>query len=212
MKKEFRADHIGSLLRPPELLQARAAHGEGRLPAEELQRLEDLAIRHAIQRQRDIGLDILSDGEMRRGSWLTDMAEAVDGFVRRHGHDWTGRVRGGAGSKYGQGCGAKLRKARKLTGEELPALQDSPRDSSRLRCRRRLISCWRVTSRGLPISSIPLMRICCEDLVEIVRDEIEWLVGAGVIYIQFDAPYYSHYLDPAQRAAMRARGLIRTGA
>src|SRR6202161_1279660 len=123
MKKEFRAEHVGSLLRPPELLQARAAYAEGQLPAPHLHLLEDLAIKDAVQKQRDIGLDILSDGEMRRGSWLTDMADAVDGFVRQKVMlDWKGPG-GGLEASSANAVGAKLRKARKLTGHELPHLQ-----------------------------------------------------------------------------------------
>src|ERR1700728_1038836 len=123
MRKQLSAEHVGSLLRPPELLQARAAHGEGRLPADELHFLEDLAIQDAIQKQSDIGLDILSDGEMRRGSWLTDMADAVDGFVRQKVMlDWKGPG-GGLEASSANAVGAKLHKARKLTGHELPQLQ-----------------------------------------------------------------------------------------
>src|ERR1700684_9287 len=123
MKKEFRAEHVGSLLRPPELLQARAAYAEGQLPAPHLHLLEDLAIRDAIQKQRDIGLDILSDGEMRRGSWLTDMSDAVDGFVREKVMmDWKGPG-GGLEASTANAVGAKLRKVRKLTGHELPLIQ-----------------------------------------------------------------------------------------
>ena len=81
MKVVHRAEHVGSLLRPPELLEARAAFAERRIPGEQLRALEDLAISDALRRQREIGLDILSDGELRRGSWLTDMADAVDGFT-----------------------------------------------------------------------------------------------------------------------------------
>ena len=76
----FRAEQVGSLLRPPELLAARSAHAGGRIDAAELGAREDAAIRDAITRQRDIGMDVFTDGEMRRASWLTGMAEAVDGF------------------------------------------------------------------------------------------------------------------------------------
>ena len=82
MTTRYRAEQVGSLLRPLELLDARRAHEEGRLTAARLRSVEDRAIVDALRRQRDIGLDILSDGEMRRGSWLTDMADAVEGFTR----------------------------------------------------------------------------------------------------------------------------------
>src|SRR5580704_18641985 len=81
MTNRFRAEQVGSLLRPPQLLAARAAHAAGQISLEELRGVEDQAILAALEKQRSIGLDVLSDGEMRRGSWLTDMADAVEGFV-----------------------------------------------------------------------------------------------------------------------------------
>ena len=81
MSMRFRAEQVGSLLRPPELLRARAAHAEGRLKLEELRAEEDRAIQQALEKQRQLGIDVMTDGEMRRSSWLTDMADAVDGFV-----------------------------------------------------------------------------------------------------------------------------------
>ncbi len=68
MSIRFRAEQVGSLLRPPELLRARAAHAEGRQKLEELRAEEDRAIRQALEKQRQLGLDVLTDGEMRRGS------------------------------------------------------------------------------------------------------------------------------------------------
>ena len=81
MAAHFYAEQVGSLLRPAALLEARAAHAAGQMPIEELRALEDDAIREAFQKQQQTGIDIFTDGEMRRGSWLTDMADAVEGFV-----------------------------------------------------------------------------------------------------------------------------------
>src|ERR1700761_6408932 len=75
----FRADHVGSLLRPPELLKARAEHQAGRLSAAELRAAEDRAIRDAVALQRDVGLKGVSDGEMRRGSWHMDFLYQIGG-------------------------------------------------------------------------------------------------------------------------------------
>src|SRR5436190_242230 len=91
MGVRYRAEHVGSLLRPAQLLAARLAHAEGRLTREELQYIEDSAIEVAVRKQREIGLQILTDGEMRRGSWLTDMADSVAGFIPdRVMLDWKG--------------------------------------------------------------------------------------------------------------------------
>jgi 5-methyltetrahydropteroyltriglutamate--homocysteine methyltransferase len=206
MKKEIRAEQVGSLLRPPELLTARAAHADGRLPMDELRLLEDLAIQEAIQRQRHIGLDILSDGEVRRGSWLTDMADAVDGFVRQKVMmDWKGPG-GGLEASTANAVGAKLHKVRKLTGHELPHLQALAPGEFKVTLP--APSNFMVASYkpGVTDPFYPTHGDLLRDLVEIVRDEVQWLVAEGVTYIQFDAPYYSHYLNPEHRALMREQG------
>ena len=206
MKREFRAEQVGSLLRPPELLRARAAHGEGRVPATELQLLEDLAITEAIQKQRDIGLDILSDGEMRRGSWLTDMADAVDGFVRQKVMlDWKGPG-GGLEASSANAVGAKLHKARKLTGHELPQLQALAAGEFKITLPAPSNFMLASYKPGLTDAFYPSHADLLRDLVEIVRDDIQWLVAEGVTYIQFDAPYYSHYLNPEHRRQMQEQG------
>jgi 5-methyltetrahydropteroyltriglutamate--homocysteine methyltransferase len=206
MKTDIRAEQIGSLLRPAELLEARAAFAEGRIPASELSRIEDNAIRDAIRKQRDIGLDVITDGEMRRGSWLTDMADAVEGFVRdKVILDWKGPG-GGAEASTANAVGAKLRKTRKLTGHELGSL--TTQAAGRFKITLPAPSNFMVASykRGLTDRFYPTHADLLSDLVDIVRDEARWLVAQGVTYIQFDAPYYSYYLDPAHRAEMTAQG------
>ena len=189
MKRKLRAEHVGSLLRPPELLRARTAQ----LPPEELQRLEDVAIQDAIQKQRDIGLDVLSDGEMRRGSWLTDMADAVDGFVQQKVIlDWKGPG-GGQEASTANAVGAKLRKARKLTGHELPLLQAVAAGQFKITLPAPSNFMLASYKPGLTDAFYPTHADLLRDLVEIVRDDVQWLVEQGAEYIQFDAPYYSHY-------------------
>src|SRR5215469_15784246 len=125
MTKPYRAEQVGSLLRPPELLEARVAYGQGRTAIEELQAAEDEAILAALEKQRSIGIYVLSDGEMRRGSWLTDMAEAVEGFVPQKVEiEWKGPG-GGLEGSTANAIGGKLRKKRKLTQHELPLLKSS---------------------------------------------------------------------------------------
>src|SRR5882672_3169802 len=78
----FRADHVGSLLRPPELLRARAEHQGGRLSAEKLRRAEDEAIRDVVRMQQEIGLQGVTDGEFRRGSWHMDFLYRIGGVAK----------------------------------------------------------------------------------------------------------------------------------
>src|ERR671938_108430 len=81
MTAPYRADQVGSLLRPPAVLEARAAFGQQKLPVDQLRRIEDEAILAALDLQRQVGLDIFSDGEYRRSNWAGDFAESVDGYV-----------------------------------------------------------------------------------------------------------------------------------
>src|SRR5437879_9141989 len=95
----YRAEQVGSLLRPPALLEARAAHAAGRLTRDALRAEEDRAILDSLSEQRRVGIDVCTDGELRRGSWLTGMAEAVDGFVpTRVPIEWQGRAAASRGA------------------------------------------------------------------------------------------------------------------
>ena len=78
----FRADHVGSLLRPPELLRAREEHQAGRLSAEKLRRVEDQAIRDVARMQQEIGFQGVTDGEFRRGSWHMDFLYQIAGVTK----------------------------------------------------------------------------------------------------------------------------------
>jgi len=206
MPARFRAEQVGSLLRPAELLQARAAHGESKISLEELRAKEDHAIRQALEKQRRVGIDILSDGEMRRGSWATGMAEAVEGFVaQRVELEWKGPGGGREGSTL-LAAGAKLKKTCKLTAHELPFLKKHAPGAFKLTVpapSNFVLASYKagVTDRFYPTHGDFLC-----DLADIIRDEIQWLVSEGVTYIQLDAPYYSHYLDPTQRERMRQTG------
>jgi len=168
--------------------------------------MEDRAIVDSLNKQRQIGMDILTDGELRRGSWLTDMAEAVEGFVReRVMLEWKGPGGGMEGSTA-HAVGGKLRKLRKLTAHELPLLKREAPGKFKITLpapSNFMVASYKagITDRDYP-SHADLLR----DLVEIVRDEIQWLISEGATYIQLDAPYYSHYLDPKQREHLRHAG------
>ncbi|MBM3227177.1 MAG: 5-methyltetrahydropteroyltriglutamate--homocysteine S-methyltransferase, partial [Candidatus Tectomicrobia bacterium] len=81
MAESYRADHVGSLLRPPEVLEARVAYEAGRLSLEQLRQREDHAILAALEMQRQVGLDVVTDGEYRRSWWAGDLADAVEGLI-----------------------------------------------------------------------------------------------------------------------------------
>src|SRR5919197_3763856 len=78
----FRADHVGSLLRPPELLKAREDFAEGRIDADELRGVEDEAVRDVVRKQEEVGLQSATDGEFRRASWHMDFIYELGGITR----------------------------------------------------------------------------------------------------------------------------------
>ena len=94
MPQTFRADHVGSLLRPPKVLQTRVAHNQGQLSLEQLREVEDRAILDALEMQRQVGIDILSDGEVRRSWFSWGIAEAVDGVADDPDAVYTSRWQG----------------------------------------------------------------------------------------------------------------------
>src|SRR3978361_2568244 len=78
----FRADHVGSLLRPKNLLDARARHAAGEMDDAELRGIEDEAIADVVRMQADVGLHSATDGEFRRASWHMDFIYAIDGISK----------------------------------------------------------------------------------------------------------------------------------
>jgi 5-methyltetrahydropteroyltriglutamate--homocysteine methyltransferase len=88
----FRAEHIGSLIRPPELLRARQQHADGHLGRKELRAIEDEAIRGVVKLQEDIGLEVVTDGEFRRGTYSDSFTSAgISGvkIERTEDQGWT---------------------------------------------------------------------------------------------------------------------------
>ena len=202
----LRAEQVGSLLRPPELLAARAAHADGRIDLHALASAEEAAIRQAVERQREIGIDVYADGELRRGSWLTGMADAVDGFVADSVMlVWHGPG-GGAEKTTAKVVGERLRKRHMLTEHEVPLMQSLGAMPFKITVP--------APSNFIPTGFKPGITDrrykdrddLLADLVTIVRDEVRWLVRQGVTYIQLDAPFYSHYLDPQHRKLMKQSG------
>ena len=129
----YRADQVGSFLRSDELKQARADHQQGSLPLERLREVEDREILRVLQMQQQVGIDVLSDGEFRRGGWASDFQEAVAGYVPGEPPvvmSWHSSGGGGAATaeaeapaRAGAGLvsrviGDKLQQRRRLTGHE----------------------------------------------------------------------------------------------
>src|SRR5438105_9889290 len=207
MPRPFRADQVGSLLRPPELLHARERFKNGALSAEALREQEDAAILAALDRQRNIGLEIFTDGEFRRGSWITDMADAVEGFVpQSRTIEWRGPG-GGAEPSTSSVVGGRLRPRRRLTGDQaayLKAHAPGPIKMTLPAPSNFWVVSWKA---GVSDQAYGSRSEMLQDVVRIVRAEIQALVEDGVDYVQMDAPFYGVFIDEQHRATLRQTGV-----
>jgi 5-methyltetrahydropteroyltriglutamate--homocysteine methyltransferase len=205
MPQPIRADHVGSLLRPPDLLRARDAFARGALSRADLSAQEDAAVLEALDRQRQVGLQIFTDGEFRRGSWITDMAEAVDGFVPQsrmvEWHTPAGEV--AAEASTSSVVGGRLQPRRRLTGAETPFLKQHAAGPIKMTLPAPS-NFWVVSwKEGVSTAAYASRSEMLHDVTRILRAEVEALVNDGVAYIQLDAPFYGAFIDEHQRAALR---------
>jgi 5-methyltetrahydropteroyltriglutamate--homocysteine methyltransferase len=207
MGTTFRADQVGSLLRPPALLRAREARAAGTLSEESLRAEEDAAILKALEGQRRVGLGIFTDGEFRRGSWITDMAEAVEGFVpQSRSIQWYGPG-GGVEPSTSQVVGARLRRRRRLTEVETSFLArhaPGPYKVTLPAPSNFYVVSWK---DGVTDAVYATRSEMMEDVVRILREEVESLIAEGVPYIQLDAPYYGSFIDGRERQRLRDAGV-----
>ena len=207
------ADVVGSLIRPPELLAAREDVAAGRISPAEFKRAEDAAVDNAVAAQEEAGLDILTDGEMRRLSFQSQMPEAVEGFGEFDidaflWGDWRGGERVGDLRKERPatlGVVGPLRRKRHLSAEEFTYLRGRTARIAKVT----LPSPSLFANFWSPVKSAaayPTLDAFLADVARIVREEIEELVRLGATYIQLDAPHYPLVLDPVWAAFYEARG------
>ena len=189
----FRADHIGSLLRPAELLQARRSASP-----EQLRLVEDRHIQRALAKQKELGFEIATDGEFRRRNFMSDFTDAV-------GRSWkAGQSEAAPVSSVTGIVTTKLRQVRPLTGHELPFLKAH----SPLPIKMTLPSATQFPAISFKAGTTDKVyrdhSALLWDIVEIMKADLKKLSTDGVKYIQIDAPRYSYYMDPKWRAWIKA--------
>src|ERR1019366_319463 len=201
MPVTYRADHVGSLLRPAVLKAARHDPGTSRA---ELTALEDRLILRALDRQKEAGQKIFTDGEFRRGGFMGDFYDSVEGFDQNAevARTWkAGAVTGNrpmAGSLTGIVV-EKIRQTKRLTSHEVGFLkQHSPGDIKMTLPTANQFPAI-VYKKGMSEKAYPTRSDFLWDVVPIIKAEIAALVEDGVKYIQIDAPRYSYYIDPKWR-------------
>ena len=197
MPAPFRADNVGSFLRPADLLEARR-----KATPDQLRQLEDQHILRVLARQKELGFEIVTDGELRRRNFMSDFTDAVDGFDMSGilGRTWkAGEAAGASVSTVAGIVTSKLRQARPLTGHELPFLKAH----SPLPIKMTLPSATQFPAisfkSGVSDKVYKDHSALLWDIVEIMKSDLGKLSNDGVKYIQIDAPRYSYYMDPKWR-------------
>ena len=201
----YRADQVGSFLRPPELIEARRAGDP-----ERLREIEDRAILRVLAKQKELGFEVFTDGEFRRSNFMGDFTEAVEGIDFSEGlaRTWKAQEQSERppDARMGPVRGivvSKLRQVRPLTGHELPFLKKhSPGD-----IKMTLPSATQFPAitfkHGTTDKIYKDHSALLWEIVEIIKTEVAKLAAEGVKYIQIDAPRYSYYMDPKWRDWIR---------
>ena len=194
MPPQFRADHVGSLLRPTALLEARAAG----LSGDALEDLEDGLVIEALERQREVGLRVFTDGEFRRRTFMSDFNDSVEGLDEDAAVDrnWQGGGNAPQVSRVSGIATAKLRQVRRLAKHETDFLRAHSPGPIKVTLPSANQFPAIAYKRGVSDAVYPTHSDLLWDCVPIIRDEIRALVAEGVDYVQVDAPRYSYYIDP----------------
>ena len=201
----YRAENVGSFLRPAELLEAR--RGAGGDP-ERLRSIEDRHILRVLGRQKELGFEIFTDGELRRRNFMSDLTDAVEGFdvdapIARA---WQAAPVAGSAPASNAGLGVvtgKLRAVRPLTGHELPFLKQHSPGAVKMTLPSATQFPAIAFKRGVTDKAYASYSALLWDIVAILKDEMARLSAEGVSYLQIDAPRYSYYMDPKWREWIR---------
>jgi 5-methyltetrahydropteroyltriglutamate--homocysteine methyltransferase len=206
-------DVVGSLLRPQALLDARRQFEQGEVEPAEFKRIEDAAVDAAVAVQEQAGLDVVTDGEMRRLSFQSGLPDAVEGFgeVPLDAYlwgDWHGDERVGDRATDRPprlGVREPLRRRRHIAAEELTYLRGRTTRVAKITLTSPSLyaNLW---SPELSLDAYPTLDSFLEDVVEIMRDEVRELARLGATYLQLDAPHYPLLIDPATRAFYESQG------
>jgi 5-methyltetrahydropteroyltriglutamate--homocysteine methyltransferase len=202
----YRSDVVGSLLRPDYLKEARKKRASGELSHADFKKLEDRAVHEAIALQIESGLDVISDGEMRRYAFFGHLIDATEGYDKFGG--WAIPFHDDEGNELvfkRPVVVSKLRRVRPMCAEEftyLRARTDYPAKVTLISAQQAAAYYDAEKSKG----AYATIDAYLADVVDILRTEVEELVRLGCTYIQVDAPQYAALLDPAIREGYRQRG------
>ncbi|MGH2859110.1 MAG: 5-methyltetrahydropteroyltriglutamate--homocysteine S-methyltransferase [Solirubrobacteraceae bacterium] len=207
----FRADHVGSLLRPPRLLQARDEAAAGTLSAERLREIEDEEIRALVAMQREVGLQSATDGELRRGSWHMDFiyalggVERVDGKIEVHFRNADGTVDFKPAAIAVQD---RITLPETIFADAFRFLADTVQDgiTPKLTIQSPNMVHYRSGRAALNPDVYPELEPFWDDLAAAYRRQIAGLADLGCEYLQLDDTSLAYLNDPSHREALAQRG------
>ncbi len=207
-KPPFRAEHVGSLLRPPELRQARADHRAGRIAAEALRGIEDKVIRRVVARQEELGLQAVTDGELRRDSWHMDFYRQIGGLVERGAapirfKNAQTEIEYVMPSLHIEG---KLNLPQTIFGPDFAFLKSVAKATPKLTIPSPSVLHRRAIAALDNASLYPAIDAFWNDLSAVYADEIARLGALGCTYLQIDDTSFATLCDPAQRESLSKMG------
>ncbi len=206
----FRADHVGSLLRPAGLHAARADRAAERISAEELRAIEDDAIRDAVRMQEEVGLRSVTDGEFRRASWHMDFILQLDGVSTDAGklsvtfHNEQGDIEWTPAALHIDG---RLGVSRTIFGDDFSFLQSATTSGvPKLTIPSPSMVHYRGGRASIDETLYPQLDAFWSDLTAAYADEVRRLGELGCTYLQFDDTSLAYLNDPTQREYIASLG------
>jgi 5-methyltetrahydropteroyltriglutamate--homocysteine methyltransferase len=210
-KPPFRADHVGSLLRPKRLLTAREEFADGKLPEDELRAIEDDCIREAVQMQRDAGLQSATDGEFRRASWHMDFIYQLGGIDKAPGdikvrfHNEQGDIEFTPAAIH---VGEKVHLDHPIFAEDFGFLKETVADgiTPKLTIPSPSMVHYRGGRASIDQSVYPDIEDFWSDLTSAYAAQVKAVSDLGCRYLQFDDTSLAYLNDPRQREEMASKG------
>ncbi|MGY1605123.1 5-methyltetrahydropteroyltriglutamate--homocysteine S-methyltransferase [Geodermatophilus sp. SYSU D00815] len=208
----FRADHVGSLLRPPHLLDARARHAAGEIDDAELRGIEDEAIAEVVRMQRDVGLRTATDGEFRRASWHMDFIYRIGGISKVTDQNIVVHFKNADGTidftPAGLHVDGPLSIGEPIFGEDFAYLQRvvSPEQTAKLTIPSPSMVHYRGGAAAIDPAVYPDEDSFWDALSAAYAQQVRGIAAQGCTYLQFDDTSLAYLNDPAQRAEIAAQG------
>ena len=200
----FRADHVGSLLRPPRLLRARERHAKGEIDSEELRGIEDEAIREVVKLQEEVGLQSATDGEFRRASWHMDfiyqlggVSKVMDSSLKVAFHNEQGDIEFTPPSMH---VGERISLEHTIFGDAFAFLKEAVVAATpKLTIPSPSMVHYRGGRASVDETLYPDMEQFWSDLVGAYAEEVRRLGELGCTYLQFDDTSLAYMNDPKER-------------